>query len=117
MLGYCGLKCDNCPIFLATVETDKSKKQSMRESIAKVFFENYNIKMLPEEISDCDGCCTTSDCIFPGCYKCKVRICAKSKNLESCAYCENYICTKLNELFILEPDTKNRLEEIRNTAK
>lgn len=35
MLAYCGLTCDSCPIHLATLEQDKSRQQTMRESIAE----------------------------------------------------------------------------------
>ena len=114
MLACCGLQCDTCPIFLATQETDKLKKQSMHEMIAQIFLQYYNIQMLPEEVADCDGCYTTTGRIFPGCFKCEVRACARKRNLESCAFCEDFACTKLNEVFMMEPTTKIRLEEIRN---
>lgn len=114
MLAYCGVKCDTCPIFMATKESDRSKKQSMREMIAKIFFEQYNLKLLPEEVSDCDGCRSTIDHIFPGCNNCEVRKCIRMKNIESCAYCEDFACAKLNKMFGLEPTSKIRLEEIRN---
>jgi len=114
MLAYCGLHCNTCPIFLATVETDKSKKQSMRKTIARIFKEQYHIQMLPEEVSDCDGCILAAARIFPGCYKCEVRACARKRNLESCAFCNDFACTNLNELFMMEPTAKIRLEEIRN---
>lgn len=115
MLAFCGVCCDSCPIFLATVETDKSKKQSMRESIARIFKEQYHIQMLPEEVSDCDGCILATAHIFPGCYKCEVRACARKRELESCARCPDFGCDKLEELFLLEPSAKIRLAEIRNT--
>ena len=86
----------------------------MRENIARIFTEQYHIQMLPEEISDCDGCSSKTDRIFPGCNKCEVRACAQKRNLKSCAYCEEFPCAKLNELFVLEPTARNRLEEIRN---
>lgn len=114
MLAYCGLQCDNCPIFLASRETDESKKHWMREAISNAFFEQYDINMPPDEVSDCDGCNTITGNVFPGCYKCSVRACARKRKFESCAQCPDFSCEKLEKLFLLEPSAKMRLEKIRN---
>jgi len=95
------------------METDKSKKQLMREMIAEIFLDHYNIHMKPEEVSDCDGCVVPTGRVFPGCYKCRVRACARNRKIESCAWCPDFSCDKLEELFLLEPSAKIRLEEIR----
>lgn len=114
MLAYCGLQCDSCPIFLATLEKDKSKQLELRKSIAADCREHYNMQLRPEDITDCDGCTSDSGRIFQECSKCKIRKCVQTKRLESCAYCKDFACSKLNELFDMDPTAKIRLQEIRN---
>lgn len=115
MIAYCGLNCDTCPIHLATLEQDKSSQQKMRVSIARLCFEQYGMKLQPEDINDCDGCRTDKGRLFSGCRNCEIRKCASQRNLESCAYCSEYICDILKEFLLHEPSAQTRLEEIRNT--
>ncbi len=112
-IAYCGLDCGGCPIHLATLKQDKSKQYAMRESIAKILSDNYGVHSQPEEIGDCDGCRSVSRVIYSGCLKCGIRECAIGKKLESCAFCNDYCCDKLINLFKLDPPAKTRLEEIR----
>jgi hypothetical protein len=89
----------------------------MRVAIAEECYEQYGMKMQPEDINDCDGCCANTGRIFSGCLTCEVRKCAMSKNLKSCAYCSDYICKKLKERLLLDPDAQRRLEELRYNGK
>ena len=115
MMAYCGLTCDSCPIYLATLEQDKSHQQEMRISIARLCSEQYGMNLKPEDITDCDGCRADTGRLFSGCWNCEIRKCASQRNLESCAYCPEYACDKLTEFLSHETDAQNRLEEIRNT--
>ncbi|QGY46036.1 DUF3795 domain-containing protein [Maribellus comscasis] len=117
MLAYCGLECSTCPIFLATLETDKSKQFEMRKTIAKECMELYNMQLQPEEITDCDGCNSDTGRIFAGCSNCNIKKCAQAKNLKSCACCPDFSCLKLEEMFALDPDAKIRLVKIHNSNK
>jgi hypothetical protein len=113
MIAYCGLTCDTCPIHLATLEQDLSVQKTMRESIAEQCSKYYGIKQQAEDISDCDGCRAGTGRLFSGCYKCELRKCAIQKNIESCAYCSDYACDKLEKHFSLDPGAQARLEQIR----
>ena len=113
MIAYCGLNCGSCPIHLATLEQDKAKQQKMRESIARQCTEVYHMNLMPEDITDCDGCRADTGRIFSGCLNCEIRKCAILKNIESCAYCNDYACERLKKHFSLDPDAETRLEEIR----
>jgi hypothetical protein len=115
MIAYCGLNCGSCPIHLATLEQDTSKKLKMRESVARQCREVYHMNLLPEDITDCDGCRADSGRIFSGCANCGIRKCAIRKNMESCAFCHDYACESLKKHFTLDPEAKVRLEEIRRT--
>ena len=94
LISYCGLICQNCPIFLATRETNKVKKESMIRDIINMCREHYGIEYKYEDINDCDGC--------------------KSENVDNCAYCDEYTCEKLSEIFKTDPKAKTRLDTIRH---
>lgn len=113
MIAYCGLDCGNCPIHLATLEQDKIRQHAMRETIAGQLYKFYGIESLPENINDCDGCRANTGRIFTGCWQCEIRQCANPKNIESCAFCADYSCDKLNNHFLLDPAAQSRLEEMR----
>jgi len=114
MVAYCGLTCQSCPIYWATCEEDPEKKQKMRVAIAHLGKEHYNVDMRPEEITDCDGCRTENDRLYPGCKKCEIRNCARERNVETCAHCSDYACEKLQKSFVAEPSSKIKLEVIRS---
>ena len=51
MIGYCGLDCEKCDAYLATINND----QALREKTAKLWAELNNAPILPEHIN-CEGC-------------------------------------------------------------
>jgi hypothetical protein len=114
MIAFCGLNCDGCPIHLATLEQDSAIKKSMRESIAEQCSKYYGMHILPEDVMDCDGCCSDTGRLFSGCLECEIRKCVLLKKIESCARCGEYACTRLEEHFKLDPGARDRLEQIRN---
>jgi len=113
-IAYCGLDCTACPIHLATLEPDAGKKNEMRVAIAHECFVHYSMNLLPEEVNDCDGCRANTGRLFSSCRNCEIRKCAISKDLESCAFCDEYACDRLEEIFRSDPETKNRLEKMRS---
>ena len=114
IIAYCGLYCHSCPIYLATREENDQIRNKMRGEIAEQIKEHYGWEYRPEDIIDCDGCCTESDRLFSGCSQCQIRKCARKKRVENCAYCDEYACEKLEEIFQMEPDTRKRLDEIKS---
>jgi hypothetical protein len=113
-VAYCGLTCQGCPIYWATQEGDPKKKQTMRAAIARLGQEHYVIDMLPDEITDCDGCTSEDDRLYSGCKKCEIRACARQRKVETCAHCPDYACEKLQKSFATEPGSKIKLEVIRS---
>jgi hypothetical protein len=113
MLAYCGLVCNTCPIHLATLEPDKSRQHTMRESIAKQCSKQYGMHLQPADITDCDGCRVETGRLFSGCRNCEIRKCASQKDIENCAYCADYACDLLLNFFSHDPDAKIRLDELR----
>ena len=51
MIAYCGLDCEKCDAYLATVNDD----QALREKTAKLWAELNHAPILPEHIN-CQGC-------------------------------------------------------------
>ncbi|UCG28503.1 MAG: DUF3795 domain-containing protein [Bacteroidales bacterium] len=116
-IAYCGLACDSCPIHLATYETDKSRQRKMRTSIAEICSEKYGMNLRPVDITDCDGCRTTTGRLFFGCRNCEIRKCVKNRSLDSCAYCPDYACDKLEDLFHHDPEAQVRIKVIRSKTR
>ena len=112
-MAYCGLYCHTCPIYLTTREPDRSKKSKMIYEIIQMCKDRYGIEYLNNEII-CDGCTSDNGRLFIGCKDCKIRQCAIEKNIENCAYCNEYVCNLLMEVFDTDPNTKVNLEKIRS---
>lgn len=51
MIAYCGLDCEKCDAYLATINDD----QALREQTAKLWSELNHAPILPEHIN-CQGC-------------------------------------------------------------
>ena len=114
MLSYCGLLCNTCPIYLATREPNKEYQAGKRIEISRLLREHYGMEYEPEAITDCDGCRAEGKRLFSGCLDCAIRKCARQKTIHNCAYCPEYVCTKLEVFFIKDPAAKTRLDEVRN---
>ena len=97
LIAYCGLICKGCLINWATKETDKAQKKKMKAEIVWICRETYGYgkDFALENVTDCDGCRTEGGRLFSGCKKCKIRKCARQRELENCAYCNDFICEKL----------------------
>ncbi|MBN1154593.1 DUF3795 domain-containing protein [candidate division KSB1 bacterium] len=115
--SYCGILCEECPIYLATRERSQNKKIEMRAEIAEIILKEYNIRLRVEEITDCDGCKTKSERLFVLCKNCSIRSCAQLKDLDNCAECHDYPCDNLSQLFLKEPNAQERLEMNRLKAE
>ena len=51
MIAYCGLDCEKCDAYIATINDD----QELREKTAKLWAELNNAPIFPEHIN-CQGC-------------------------------------------------------------
>jgi len=113
---YCGLYCENCAV-KATVEPSS---RVLYEEMKRVGFEDI-INLLPNGEgfwsflkSTChEGMCSSckEGSGNPGC---EVRICAKEKGLEMCAFCEEYPCHEFDEFFQGYPSLKRDNDVLRN---
>jgi hypothetical protein len=110
MIAVCGLYCDECEAFIATFNDDDEK----RAEVAGLWSKQFNCELELADIN-CLGCTSGSDCLIGHCRVCEIRNCAKEKQVENCAYCDNYVCKKLERFFQTVPDARKHLDEIRDT--
>jgi hypothetical protein len=115
LLAPCGLDCSSCPIRLATLEPDEACKRVLREEVARKLKGLYKLDCHPGQVADCDGC-TAGGRLFGGCAECPIRTCAAERKLVSCAYCGEYCCEKLERHYKYDPDSKVRMDKLRNKA-
>ena len=105
---YCGLYCENCAYMAkitpaAKVLYDEMRKAGFEEIIhlfpgGDVFLPF--LKRMAKGI--CVSCKDGSG--DPGC---KIRKCAKKKDVKMCALCEKYPCEKFDAIFQLNPILKH----------
>lgn len=74
MIGYCGLDCEACDAYLATIHDD----QALREKTAALWAELNQAPILPEHIN-CEGCRVDGVKTVFCEQMCAVRRCAQEK--------------------------------------
>lgn len=109
IIGYCGIICSECPVFIATQKNDDAE----RKHVAEIFTKQYGREYAPKDIN-CDGCLSQSGRIFSYCNICEIRKCGMIKNFVNCAHCAEYPCEKLSKLFAEYSKAKDTLDEIRS---
>ena len=82
MIAYCGLNCENCDAYLATINND----QSLREKTAKLWAALNNAPILPEHIY-CQGCRTEGVKTVFCESMCAIRRCARERGAATCGDC------------------------------
>ena len=81
-IAYCGLDCEQCDAYIATLHDD----QALREKTAKLWAELNHAPILPEHIN-CQGCRADGvKTVF--CEQlCAVRRCARQRGVATCGDC------------------------------
>ena len=106
MIAYCGLDCEKCDAYLATIHDD----QALREKTAKLWSELNNVPILPEHIN-CQGCRADGvktvycDSLWG------IRQCALKKRVTTCGDCpdmEN--CQAVGMIISNNPEALNNLK-------
>jgi hypothetical protein len=112
MISYCGLVCNECPTFIATLAND----DILREDVAEKWSKQFGFDLKAEDIN-CVGCQSGSDRLFGHCLTCEIRKCGMEKEVENCAHCEEYGCRNLESFIKYIPHAKKKLEQIRVDIK
>ena len=82
MIGYCGLDCEKCDAYLATINDD----QQLREKTAQLWSELNHAEIHADDI-DCEGCRPQGRKTYYCGNICAIRQCAIKKAVVSCADC------------------------------
>ena len=107
MVAYCGIVCTECPAYLATQDNDAEELKRVAE-----MWSSEELQLKPEDIV-CDGCLPGHARYALFCSDCEARACAMARQLDNCAYCDDYACEKLARIFEMVPDAKTKLDGIR----
>lgn len=94
MIAYCGLDCEKCDAYVATVNDDRA----LREKTAAFWSKLNGVEILPEQIN-CEGCRADGvKTVF--CESlCEIRQCALSGRFETCGSCpEVNVCPKAEKV-------------------
>lgn len=102
----CGLDCNKCPAFVATITND----DRLRQKTAGEWNQRYNatgrLPITKEDIH-CLGCLSTIEPIYKHCKECGVRVCAIEKDVQNCGECADYkTCSKVASLHKQIPEGK-----------
>ncbi len=104
-IAYCGLDCEQCDAYIATLHDD----QALREKTAKLWAELNHAPILPEHIH-CQGCrADGAKTVF--CEQlCAVRRCARQRGAATCGDCpEMETCPTVGAIFANAPQAKKNL--------
>ena len=104
-IAYCGLDCEQCDAYIATLHDD----QALREKTAKLWAELNHAPILPEHIN-CQGCrADGAKTVF--CEQlCAVRQCALKKGMATCGDCPGMAtCPTAGAIFANAPDARKNL--------
>ncbi len=82
MIAYCGLDCEKCDAYLATIHDD----QALREKTAALWSKLNNAPILPEHIN-CEGCRMDGIKTVYCDSLCAIRQCALKKGMTTCGGC------------------------------
>ena len=109
IVAFCGITCNDCRAFTATQRNDTELKKEVAKS-----WSTEKEKLKPGDIN-CEGCFASGESLFKFCGTCAVRACGFERNVRNCAYCDEFPCVKLSDLWKAMGSTKEKktLEEIR----
>ena len=105
-ISYCGLLCNECPIFIATVENNEHEKEKLAGE-----FSGERMQFTKEDMN-CYGCFHEDTRNSKMCGGCEIRICAGGKGVENCGHCSQYPCNYIDTYVPAGSDNRIRLDDI-----
>lgn len=106
-IAYCGLNCQTCDAYLATIHND----QKLKVATAKKWARLNQAPILPEHIH-CEGC------RMPGAKTifcetiCEIRKCAIKKEVSTCGGCSNLeTCRTIESILKHNPSIIKNLKQ------
>ncbi len=106
ILAYCGLLCNECPTYIATVNNDDELRKKTAEEWGKMF----HAELKPEQMY-CRGC--LSEERFFHCDNCNIRSCSTEKQYSNCGSCDTFPCGKVKDIIDYDQNARERLEAFK----
>ena len=108
MIGYCGIDCSKCDVYIATINDDNE----LREKTAKLWSELNRVTITPDMLN-CVGCRCDGVKTYFCSDMCEIRKCAEAREYVSCCSCgEAPTCKKLAMIITdNEEARKNMIKE------
>lgn len=104
--GFCGINCNQCPIYKATVGDDPKERVKLAQQWNSNHATNYKVSQMV-----CLGC--KSDRHFVFCDECEIRECNIRRGLKNCAGCPEFPCDIGREFWKTMPEEFENLKKIR----
>ena len=104
-LAYCGLNCNECPVYLASIS-----KNTEKQIILAKEYSTDTCKFSKDDMF-CLGCHsdTLSDKMCGGC---EIRKCGVERAFKNCAECTEFPCSLLEKQMGDSSDSMNRLKQL-----
>lgn len=91
MIGYCGIDCSRCDVYIATINDD----DELRAKTAEKWSELNRVTITPDMLN-CVGCRCDGVKTYYCSDMCEIRKCAEAREYDSCGSCgEAVSCKKL----------------------
>ena len=92
MIGYCGIDCSRCDVYIATINND----DELRAKTAEKWSELNRVTITPDMLN-CVGCRCDGVKTYFCSDMCEIRKCAEAREYVSCCSCgEAPTCKKLS---------------------
>ena len=107
LIAYCGLDCEKCEAYKATV----TNNDDLRKKVAENWSKLNNVTITPEMIN-CVGC-RTDGIKTPFCANlCPIRQCALKKEYETCGDCDTCLsCDKVGMIIGNNEEARKNLKK------
>ena len=108
IIAACGLKCHECPAYVATQANDAGRIAE----VAAQWSKDFGADIKPENVW-CDGCLTAGARKCAHCADCEIRACVVGRGYAHCAACPEFGCAKIESFFKAVPAARATLEALR----
>lgn len=87
-ISFCGINCEKCPVYVATIDGSLEKKQVVSREWGELYDRTFSVDEMI-----CYGC--KSDIRFFLCSKCDIESCNRDKGIGACRSCATYPCERI----------------------
>ena len=107
-ISYCGLVCNECPVFIATAVNNQAAKERLARE-----FSRERMQFTAGDMN-CYGCFHEDTGNLIMCGGCVIRNCGQSRKVENCGYCADYPCGNIETHVKAGSDNRKRLDNINS---